>query len=223
MNTLKYVVAALCTLVLPVPGLASVLWEVQFTSLAYDTVTGAVGTETATYRYDPAGLTLVTTCGDGCGAFGPAYTLDGTLASYTYEGVTNGSGGSARLWADNPSFFYNSVNFGGTTASDLFADGEALRTPFWADPHELSGAMTWFTPNGEGRVPLVGGEGDFVWITDISDFQSLTGEFAPQSGLTLQFSVSRLPEPGSAALLATTLIGVFASGWTRTKGREPRG
>jgi hypothetical protein len=77
--------------------------------------------------------------------------------------------------------------------------------------------MSWFIPNGEGRVPLVGGEGQFVWIQDLSHYQRLTGLSAPAGGLSLQFSVSRLPEPGSLVLLATVLLSLLPPGWRATE------
>jgi hypothetical protein len=207
MNTLTRILAALSVLVVSAPSFASILWDVTFTSLAYNISTGTIGNETVSYRYDPQDLTLTTTC---CVLGGPSYTLDGSLLSYTYEGVANGAGGSATLWADNPSLFENSVHFAGTTASDLSAGGQTLRTPFWVNPFPVSGQMTWLIPNGEGRVPLVGGEGVFVWIQDLSHYQSLTGLSPPAGGFSLQFSVSRLPEPGSLVLLATVLLGLLS-------------
>lgn len=208
MNNSARMLTALCVLLSPLQGFASVIWEVAFHSAAYNAVTGAVGSETVRYRYDPADLTLTTTC---CVLGGPAYTLEGTLLSYTYEGIADGVGGSARLSADNPSLFENSVHFGGTTVSDLIAGGQVLRTPFWANPYEVSGEMFWLLPNAEGRVPLLGGEGEFVWIRDAFDYHSRTGMQPPQGGLSLRFSVSRLPEPGSLVLLTTSFLCLFAS------------
>jgi hypothetical protein len=214
MNTLTRILAALSVLFISAPSSASILWDVTFTSLAYNMSTGAIGNETVSYRYDPQDLTLTATC---CVLGGPSYTLDGSLLSYTFEGIASGTGGSARLWADNPSLLENSVHFAGTTASDLSAGGQTLRTPFWANPFEVSGVMSWFIPNGEGRVPLVGGEGQFVWIQDLSHYQRLTGLSAPAGGLSLQFSVSRLPEPGSLVLLATVLLSLLPPGWRATE------
>jgi hypothetical protein len=205
---LRDVLVTACLLA-PTIAYAAVLWDVTFTALAYNTVTGELGDETARYRYDPDDLVLIVEDL----VFTESYTLDGTILNHFYHGVDNGAGGRLPLTANNPDFFHNTVRFGGTAAAD-FNEGEvALRTPFWKEPHEVSIDFFWVIPNGEGRVPLVGGEGDFIWLEDIGHYFDLFGAFPDPSMLPLVAhltvsQVSQASEPATLALLFLALVAL---------------